>query len=216
MDADGTHVAADGGGHAPHRVGIEGGAPGKRNGVGSRPPGGEAGQTLVVCESRYAEPVRGGDTHLCAGQGERAQGGVDRDCAERTGQLPQSGGQECVQVDGLLHVVLVRGHFTALIGGTHPHPVQLCGLLLDGHRVDQGVDSRGDRKAEVVPERFRQCSLQSRWRSFSFHAPQSLGQGATDERVSGWGSRRGGCAQAPAPASDGSGYRPAAGGGVSG
>lgn len=103
-------------------------------------------------ESGDAEPVRGGDTSLGAGQGERAQGGVDRNRAEGPGQLAQSVGQERVEIDGLLHVVLMGGHFTALIGGAHPHSVQLGGLLLKGHRVDQGVDSRGDGNGGVAPE----------------------------------------------------------------
>ncbi len=144
MDADGAHVAADGGGHAPYQAGVEGGAPGERDGVGGGAPGGEAGQALVVREGGDAEAVGGGDAGLGAGQGERAQGGVDRDGAEGAGELAQAGGQERVEVDGLLHVVLVRCHFAALVGGAHPHPGQLGGLLLKGHGGDQRVDACGD------------------------------------------------------------------------
>lgn len=103
-------------------------------------------------ESGDAEAVGGGDTGLGAGQGQRAQGGVDRDRAEGPGQLAQSGGQERVEIDGLLHVVLMGGHFTALVRGAHPHSVQLGGLLLEGHRGDQRVDPRGDGHGGVVPE----------------------------------------------------------------
>ncbi len=152
VDADGAHVTADGGGHAPHQAGVEGGAPGQRDGVGGGAPGGEAGQALVVREGGDAEAVGGGDPGLGAGQGERAEGGVDRDGAERSGQLAESVGQERVEIDGLLHLVLVGGHFAALVGGAGPCPDQLCGLLQQGHGVDQRVDACGDGGGRVVPE----------------------------------------------------------------
>ncbi len=122
VDADGAHVTADGGGHAPHQAGVEGGAPGQRDGVGGGAPGGEAYQAFVVREGGDAEAVGGGDPGLGAGQGERAEGGVDRDGAEGPGQLAESVGQERVEVDGLLHLVLVRGHFAALVGGAAHAP----------------------------------------------------------------------------------------------
>ncbi len=152
VDADGAHVAADGGGHAVHQLGVEGGAPGQRNGVGGRAPGGEPGQALLVREGGNAEPVGGGDACLGAQQGQRAQRRVDGGGAERAGQLAQSGGQEGVEVDGLLHVVLMGGDVSALVGRADPHAVQLGDLLLEGHRLDQRGDPGGDGVGGVVPE----------------------------------------------------------------
>ncbi len=152
VDADGPHVAADGGGHAAHHVRVEGGAPGQRHGVGRGAPGGEAGQALLVRDGGNAEAAGGGDAGLGAHEGERAEGGVDGDGAEGPGELAQSGGDEDVEVDGLLHVVLVGGDLAALVGGAHPHSVELGDLLLEGHRGDERVDSGGDGVVGVVPQ----------------------------------------------------------------
>src|SRR5690606_13792552 len=64
VDADGPHVAADGGGHPAHQSGVEGGTPGQRHRVGGGAPGGESRQALVMREGGDAEPVRGGDAGL--------------------------------------------------------------------------------------------------------------------------------------------------------
>src|SRR5690606_11567509 len=152
VDADGPHVVADGGGHPAHDAGVEGGTPGQRHRVGGGAPGGESGEALLVGEGGDAETVRRGDAGLGALQGQRTERRVDGHRAERAGQLAQSGGQEGVEVDGLLHVVLVRGHFAALVGRADPHAVQLGNLLLRGHRADQRVDPVGDRPGGVVPE----------------------------------------------------------------
>ncbi|MEY9490332.1 hypothetical protein RKD26_006126 [Streptomyces calvus] len=152
VDADGTHVGADGGGHAAHELRVEGGTPGQRDGIGGGAPGGEAGQALLVGDGGNAEAVRGGDAGLGAHQGQRAQRGVDGCGAEGAGQLAQPVRKERVEVDGLLHVVLVRGDLSAVVGGTDPHAVQLGDLLLKGHRADQRVDPGGDGLGGVVPE----------------------------------------------------------------
>ncbi len=133
-------------------------------------------------EGGDAEAVRGGDAFLGAGQGEGAQGGVDRTGAEGPGQLAQSGGQERVEVDGLLHVVLVRGDFAALVGGADPHPVQLGGLLLEGHRADQGVDPGGDGDGGIVPEGNRGQGLHGHVDS---HFPSTDGVRASNGPVTG-------------------------------
>src|SRR5690606_6869838 len=77
---------------------------------------------------------------------------VDGGGAEGAGQLAQTVGKERVEVDRLLHVVLVGGDFTAVGGRTDPHAVQLGDLLVQGHRGDERVDSVGDGPLGVVPE----------------------------------------------------------------
>ncbi|MBW8706148.1 hypothetical protein MBT84_41685 [Streptomyces sp. MBT84] len=152
VHADGPHVAADGRGHAVDQVRVEGGAPGQRDGIGGGLPGRKAGQALLVRDGGDAETVRRGDARLRAQQGERAESGVDGSGAEGTGQLAQAVRQEGVEVDGLLHVVLMGGHFTPLVGRADPHTVELCDLLLEGHGTDQGGHPGVDVVGRIVPD----------------------------------------------------------------
>ncbi|CAM5654992.1 hypothetical protein SCYAM73S_07168 [Streptomyces cyaneofuscatus] len=90
-------------------------------------------------ERRYAEAVRPGDALLGARQREGPHGRVDRGRSERAGQLAEAVRKKVVEGDGLLHVVLERGDFGAVVGGAHPDAEELGDLLLEGHGGDQGV-----------------------------------------------------------------------------
>ncbi len=149
--ADGTHVTADRGGHLVDQLRMEGGAPGQWYRVGGRTPGGEAGKALLVRQCRYAEPVRAHDPLLGTEERESTDGGVDRGCSERAGQLSEAVGKQVVECDGLPHVVLERGDFASLVGRAHPDAEELGDLLLEGHGGDQGVSSVLGGAGRIVP-----------------------------------------------------------------
>ena len=75
---------------------------------------------------------------------ERADRRVDRRRAERPGQLAEPDGQQRVEVDVVVHVVLVRGDVLAVVGCADPHAVQLRDLLVEGHRGDERLDALVD------------------------------------------------------------------------
>ncbi|SCE53648.1 hypothetical protein GA0115252_158918 [Streptomyces sp. DfronAA-171] len=94
-------------------------------------------------ECRDAEAVARDDARLGAQERERAEPRVDRGGAEGAGELAESVREEIVERGRGLHVVLVRGDLPALGRGTGPQPVELRGLLLAGHRGEQGLDAGG-------------------------------------------------------------------------
>lgn len=137
VDSDRAHVAADPVGHLGDQFRVPRRSPRQRHGVGGGAPGGEAYQALLVREGRDTEPAGPGDPALGPGQGERPEPGVDGGGAERPGELAEAAGGEVVPVDGVDHVVLVRGDPVAVGVGAHPDSVELGGLLLQGHPGDQ-------------------------------------------------------------------------------
>ncbi len=148
-----AQVPADVPAHLLDQLRVEGGAPGERHRVGGRPPGGEAGQALLVRDRRDAEAVRGGDPALGPGQGARTDVGVHGRGAEGAGQLAEAEFDQLVPVVLGGHLALQRGDSVAVRGGAHPHAVQLGGLLLQGHPGQQvghpGVGGQGG----VAPRR---------------------------------------------------------------
>lgn len=101
---------------------------------------------------RDAEAVSRGDAALGAQQGQRAEGRVDGGGAEGPGELPEPVGQQRLEVDHLLHLVLVRSDFAALVGRPDPHAEQLGDLLLEGHLGDEGVGARLVAEGRVAPQ----------------------------------------------------------------
>ena len=47
---------------------------------------------------------------------------------------PSPSGSSVVEVDVVVHVVLVRGDVAAVVGGADPDAVELGDLLVEGHR----------------------------------------------------------------------------------
>lgn len=82
------------------------------------------------------------DPLLRAQEAERAHRRVDRLRAERPRELTEALRDQAVEVDVLIHVVLVRSDVAAGIVGADPHAVQLCDLLRQRHPLDEAVDIR--------------------------------------------------------------------------
>ncbi len=133
VDADRTHVVADAAAHLADEVGVEGRAPAERHRVCRRTPRGEAGEALLVGESRDAEPSGGDDLLLGALQRQRPDGGIDGCRPEGPSELTEPRGQDRVEVDVVVHLVLVRCDILAVVRGADPHSVQLRDLLGDRH-----------------------------------------------------------------------------------
>jgi hypothetical protein len=153
VHADGSEVATDVARHALDERGVERGTPRQWHRIGRGAPCRETGQALLVSDGRDAEAVRANDALLRALQGARTHGGVDGRAAERPGQLPEAVGEQRVEVDVVVHIVLVRGHLAAVVRGAHPHTIELSDLLLERHLGDQGRDAAGCGLRRVVPER---------------------------------------------------------------
>lgn len=151
--ADRTKVAADRRGHPPDQVRVERGAPRERNRVRGGAPRGESGQALLVGQRRNAEPVGGHDAALGAGEGEGTERGIDWRGAERPRQLAEPMGEQLVEVDRLLHVVLVRGDVAALRRGAHPYAEESGDLLLERHLGEQRVGTGLGGAIRVAPNR---------------------------------------------------------------
>ncbi len=152
VDAEPAHGPADARGHALDEAGVEGGAPGRRDRVDGGPPGGQAGQALLVCDGRDAEPVGGHDLALAAGQGGAARDRVHRGGAEGPGELAQAVLDHLLPGEGFTGgVVLVGGDRGAGGVGTHPDAVELGRLLLQGHGGEQVVDPLAVGQGGVPP-----------------------------------------------------------------
>ncbi|MGX1476851.1 UNVERIFIED_CONTAM: hypothetical protein RKD50_005659 [Streptomyces canus] len=153
VDTDRAQVAADGAGHLLDQAGVPARAPGERDRIGGGPPGGEAGQALLVGQCRDAETARFGDTALGAGQCLRAQRRVHGGGAEGAGELAQAPGDQLVPVVVGGHLALEGGDSVPVRAGAHPHAVELGGLLLKGHPGEEVVDAGGGGQGGVTPGR---------------------------------------------------------------
>ena len=60
---------------------------------------------------------------------------------------PRPDGQQRVEVDVVVHLVLVRGDVAALVGCPDPDAVQLRELLVERHRRDERLDAVVDVRA---------------------------------------------------------------------
>ena len=151
VNAKRRHVGPDPPSHPLDQIGVESSPPAQRNRIGGRLPGGEPGQALLVGDRRQAQPALSHDPALGAQQRDRADRGVDRRGAERTGELAQPAGQHLVQVDRVGHLVLVRRDVLAVPGGAHPQAVELGDFLGHGHLGDQRFDPIVEGKRGVMP-----------------------------------------------------------------
>ena len=155
MHPDRAHVGTDPLAHLAHQRGVECGTPAERHRVGRGAPRREAREALLVREGRDAESVRGHDPLLRALQRQRARRRIDRRRAERTGQLAQARRQDRVEVDVVVHVVLMRRDVLAVVGCPDPHAVQLRDLLGHRHLGHERVDALVDGQRRVVPRTAR-------------------------------------------------------------
>jgi len=101
--------------------------------------------------SRDAEPVGCRNPALAAEEGQRPERRVDRSRAERPRQLAEPVRQEGIEVDDVVHVVLMRGNVPALIGRADPDAEQLSDLFLERELGEERFDAVGSGCGDVVP-----------------------------------------------------------------
>ncbi len=102
-------------------------------------------------DGRDAEAALRGDAPLGREEREGADPGIHRSGAEGPRQLPEALGQDLVEIDRVVEVVLVRGDVAAVGPGADPHAVELRDLLGQRHRRDEGVDALIGGQAAVAP-----------------------------------------------------------------
>ena len=140
VHADRSHVGSDLAGHALHELGVEGRTPRQRHRVCRRPPRREPGEAFFVGDCGDTEAACGHDLLLRAHQRQGPEGRIDRRASKGTGELTESARQQLVEVDVVIQIVLVWRDFAPVGRRPHPHAVQLCGLLLQGHRTYESID----------------------------------------------------------------------------
>ena len=116
-------------------------------------------------DRRDAEPARWRTMRsLACAQRERADGGVDRRRAERAGELAEPGGQQLVEVDVVVQVVLVRGDVAALVGCSDPDAEELRELLRRASSAASRASTRSARAGgRVVPPASTVAVATSSW-----------------------------------------------------